>query len=76
MFIKIFPKIKTKKIKAFFNRKYAYFILGRTTLHNSSGLLPAAIKSSAYLIVKNSSPRYSSKPFNIKLANGGETGLP
>jgi hypothetical protein len=51
------------------------FILGRATLRNSSGLLPATIKSSAYLVVKNSFPRYSSKPFNVKLANDGETGL-
>jgi hypothetical protein len=35
------------------------FILGRTTLRNSSGLLPATIKSSAYLVVKNSLPMVS-----------------
>ena len=52
------------------------FILGRATLRSSSGLLPATIKSSAYLVVKNSFPRYFSKPFNVRLASDGETGLP
>ena len=39
------------------------FILGRATLLSSSGLLPATIKLSAYLVVKNSVPRYFFKPF-------------
>jgi hypothetical protein len=30
------------------------FVLGRARLRSSSGLLPATIKSSAYLVVKNS----------------------
>ena len=51
------------------------FILGEATFRSSSGLLPATIKSSAYLVVKNSFPRCFSKPFNDRLANHGETGL-
>jgi len=52
------------------------FILGRATLRSSSGLLPATIKSSAYLVIRNSFPSYFSKPFNVRLASDEETGLP
>jgi len=65
--------LSESNFKHLFNRKE--FILGEARLRSSSGFLPATIKLSAYLVIKNSFPRYFSKSFNVRLASDKKTGL-